>query len=140
LAALAPLGVANALTRWGSASQQARYLAAFAGDSTPIAALAIAEPRAVFDPRELRTRAQRDGDGFTLHGEKTLVPLAGRAELFLVAADLLGCGPQLFLIEAGVPGVHVKPCPAMGVRAAELGSVVLDNVQLPSSALLAEDP
>jgi alkylation response protein AidB-like acyl-CoA dehydrogenase len=140
LAALAPLGVANALTRWGSASQQARYLAPFAGDRAPIAALAIAEPRAVFDPRELRTRAQRDGDGFTLHGEKTLVPLAARAELFLVAADLLGCGPQLFLIEADVPGVVAKASPARGVRAAELGSLVLDNVRLPSASLLAEDP
>lgn len=140
LCALAPLAVANALTRWGSAQQQSMYLAPFAGEHPPVAALAIAEPRPLFEPRELRTRARQNGTGFVLNGEKSLVPLASRAELFLVAADLLGRGPQLFLIEAGTRGVSVRSDPGMGVRAAALGHVRLDDVHLPGSALLGEDP
>lgn len=139
VAGLAPMGVANALARWGSAAQQSKYLEAFAEEKPPVSALAIAERRPAFDPRELRTRARIDGNGYVLNGEKTLVPLATRAELLLVAADLMGRGPQLFLVETSTDGVKVKPEPAMGVRAAELGAVRFDEVRLPHSALLGEE-
>jgi alkylation response protein AidB-like acyl-CoA dehydrogenase len=140
VAALAPIGVANALARWGSAEQQSTYLAPFAGDNPPVAALAISERRPAFEPRDLRTRARQDGDGFVLSGEKTLVPLADRAELFLVAADLMGRGPQLFIAPANTPGVTVKAEPGMGLRAASLGSVRFDDARLPHGALLGGDP
>jgi alkylation response protein AidB-like acyl-CoA dehydrogenase len=138
VAALAPIAVANALSRFGSAEQQSTYLAPFASDAPPLAALAIAEARPAFDPHELRTRAQPEGEGFLLSGEKALVPLAEQAELFLVAADLHGKGPQLFLVEAGAPGVSVKSDPSMGLRAAGLGSLQLQDVRLGASALLGE--
>jgi alkylation response protein AidB-like acyl-CoA dehydrogenase len=139
LAALAPIAVANALARWGSAGQQAKYLAPFAGDQPPLAALALCEPRPAFEPRTLRTRAEARANGFVLDGEKTLVPLAEHAELLLVAADLHGQGPQLFLVEANTPGVSVKPEPSMGLRAASLGRVRFEQVALEASALLGED-
>jgi hypothetical protein len=139
VAALAPLGVANVLSRWGSAAQQAKYLPAFASESPPAAALAIGEPRPAFDPGELKTRATIDADGFVLHGQKSLVPLAEDAELFLVAANLVGKGPQLFVVEAGTPGLSIRPEPAMGVRAARLGRLTLDGARLPQSALLGEN-
>jgi alkylation response protein AidB-like acyl-CoA dehydrogenase len=139
VAALAPIAVANALARWGSAEQQAKYLAPFAGDTPPCAALAVAEPRPAFDPRELRTCAQPTDHGYTLDGEKCLVPLANEAELLLVAADLLGRGPQLFLVEPHAPGVSIRPEPGMGLRAASLGSIRFEHVELAASALLGED-
>lgn len=140
VAALAPIAVANALARFGSSEQQAKYLAPFASDEPPLAAFALSEPRPVFDPRELRTRAQPKDGGFVLSGEKSLVPLADKAELLLVAADLHGRGPQLFLVEPGQKGVSVKPEPAMGLRAASLGRLRFDEVELGPSALLGEDP
>ena len=69
------------------------YLPAFTGDDVPAAALAIQEPRALFDPFELATKARREGDGFVLDGLKSLVPRAADAELFVIAADLEGSGP-----------------------------------------------
>jgi alkylation response protein AidB-like acyl-CoA dehydrogenase len=138
LAALAPIGVANALVRWGSADQQARYLPAFAEATPPHAAVAIAEPRPLFDPNELRTRATIDGDGFLLRGEKSLVPLAESAELLLVAASLVGKGPRMFIIERGTAGMKITREPALGARAAALGRVTLDDVRLPSHAILGE--
>jgi alkylation response protein AidB-like acyl-CoA dehydrogenase len=139
LCALAPVSVANVLARFGSADQQARYLPAFAADKPPAAALAIAERRAAFDPRLLSTRARANGGGFILDGEKTLVPLCSSAELLVVAADLVGRGPQLFLVERGTAGVEVKPQPAMGLRAAGLGALVLRDVHLPPGALVGEE-
>jgi alkylation response protein AidB-like acyl-CoA dehydrogenase len=140
--ALAPSGVATALSLWGDAEQQSTYLPAFAGDEVPAAALAILEPHPVFDPMVLRTTARRSGGGFVLSGLKSLVPRGAEAELLLVAAALEGAGPALFVIEpGGVEGVEVRPAPAMGVRAAATADVRLDEVAVPAGALVGEgDP
>ena len=105
-----------------------------------MATFAVAEARPVFDPRELRTRARQDEQGFVLNGEKTLVALADKAELLLVAADLVGHGPHLFLVDAHAQGVSVKADRGMGLRAASLGSVRFTDVALPAAALLGEAP
>jgi alkylation response protein AidB-like acyl-CoA dehydrogenase len=135
---LAPGGVASALTHWGSADQQATYLAEFAGDNVPQACVAIAEPHALFDPTALNTTAMRTPSGYRLNGVKSLVPAAADAELFIVGAQLSG-KPALFIVESSTLGVSVRADPSMGIRAAALGRVELDNVSVPLSARLGEE-
>jgi alkylation response protein AidB-like acyl-CoA dehydrogenase len=135
LACLAPAAVSNALVLWGDETQQATYLPAFAGDNVPAAALTIQEPHALFDPFSLRTKAYRTSGGFVLDGVKSLVPRAAAAELFVVAADLDGRGPALFVVESD--GVAIESEPAMGLRAAGTGRLLLEQVTVPESALLA---
>jgi alkylation response protein AidB-like acyl-CoA dehydrogenase len=135
---LAPGGVASALTHWGSADQQATYLKEFAGDNVPQACVAIAEPHALFDPTALKTTAVRTPSGYRLNGVKSLVPAAADAELFIIGAQLSG-KPALFIVESSTQGVSVKADPSMGIRAAALGRVDLDNVSVPLSARLGED-
>jgi alkylation response protein AidB-like acyl-CoA dehydrogenase len=135
---LAPGGVASALTHWGSADQQATYLKEFAGDNVPQACVAIAEPQALFDPTSLKTTAVRTPSGYRLSGVKSLVPAAADAELFIVGAQLNG-KPALFIVESATQGLSVKADPSMGIRAAALGRVELDNVSVPLSARLGED-
>lgn len=137
VAGLAPAAVSTALVLWGDAEQQATYLPAFVGEHAPAAALAILEPRAVFDALALQTRARRDGDGYVLEGVKALVPRAQQAELFLVAAELEGSGPALFLVESSSAGITVEPEPAMGLRAAATARLHLRTVRLPGAALIA---
>ena len=139
VAALASVGVANALARWGSAEQQGKYLPEFAKDNPPAAAIAIAERRPAFDPLSLKTRATVDGNGYVIHGEKTLVPLVESAEIFLVAAELVGRGPVVFVVEAGTPGLTATQEKTMGVRAAGMGSLKLDGVRVAHTALLGGD-
>ncbi len=134
-ALLAPAAVSTALGLWGDADQQARYLPEFAGDTPPGAALAVLEPRPLFDPFELSTTAKRDGEGFVLDGVKSLVPGAATAELFVVAAQLEG-KPALFIIESKTDGVTTEPEPAMGLRAAATGRLNLNGVKLDPNALL----
>jgi alkylation response protein AidB-like acyl-CoA dehydrogenase len=137
LAALAPGAVSTALSLWGDADQQARYLPEFVGDKPPAAALALLEPRPLFDPFHLETRARRvDGGGFELSGVKSLVPRAAEAELFVVAAELEGSGPALFIVEPGAEGLATEPDPAMGLRAAATAKLVLEDVSVPDGALL----
>ena len=116
VAILAPMGVANALTSWGSADQQARYLPPFAGETPPKAAIAVAEPQPLFDPNQLKTSARKDGDSYVLTGQKSLVPLAAEAELFLVAAQT-DDGPAVFIVEGGSEGLSCGEDNGMGIRA-----------------------
>ncbi|HTX12240.1 MAG TPA: acyl-CoA dehydrogenase family protein [Solirubrobacteraceae bacterium] len=139
LACLAPAAVSTALSLWGDADQQATYLPEFVGENVPAAALAVLEPRPLFNPFDLKTRARRVEGGFVLDGVKSLVPRASDAELFIVAAALDNSSqPGLFVVEPGGTGLSVEPEPAMGVRAAATGRLILENVKLPSGALLGD--
>jgi alkylation response protein AidB-like acyl-CoA dehydrogenase len=139
--ALAPAGVATVLGLWGDADQQATYLPALVGEDVPAAALAIAEPRALFDPNDLQTVARHSAGGYVLSGEKALVPRAHDCELLIVAARVENGGSALFLVEPSAGGVEVRDEPAMGLRGAALGRVRLDGVRVGRGALLAEaDP
>jgi alkylation response protein AidB-like acyl-CoA dehydrogenase len=137
LACLAPASVSTALSLWGDADQQATYLPEFVGENVPAAALAVLEPRPLFNPLDLKTRARRLDGGFVLDGVKSLVPRASASELFVIAASLEGT-PALFVVEPGGEGLSVEPEPAMGVRAAGTGRLVLEGVKLPAGALLGK--
>src|SRR6202000_271760 len=95
---------------------------------------AVLEPRPLFDPFTLHTKARRTSGGFVLDGVKSLVPMAATAGLVGVAADLEGRGPALFLVESD--GLAVEPDPAMGLRAAGMGRLVLEGVSVPATAAL----
>jgi hypothetical protein len=135
---LASSAVSTALVLWGSSDTQATYLPAFVGDDVPAAALAITEPRALFDPFTLRTVARRTSGGFVIDGVKSMVARAGKAELFVIAAELEGRGPALFVVESSAAGLSVEADPAMGIRAAGLGRLTLDKVAVPATALLGD--
>ncbi|WP_091533624.1 acyl-CoA dehydrogenase family protein [Fontimonas thermophila] len=138
VAALAPVAVSTALVLWGDEHQQATYLPAFVGERAPAAALAVLEPRPLFDPLVLQTRARRSGTDYVLDGVKALVPRAQAAELFVVAAELEGQGPALFIVESSSAGLSVEPDPAMGLRAASTARLHLEGVRLPGNALLGQ--
>jgi alkylation response protein AidB-like acyl-CoA dehydrogenase len=135
VATLAPGAVSTALSLWGSEQQQATYLPAFTGDEVPAAALALTEPRPLYDALAPQTTATRDGDGYVLDGVKSMVPRGADAELFVVGA-LLDGEPRLFVVESGTPGVEIEAEPSMGLRAASLSRVGLKDVRVGDLALL----
>ncbi len=137
-AALAPGAVATAIGLWGSAEQEATYLPAFTGEDVPAAALAILEPRPLFDPLKLETTAKKEGDEWVLSGAKSLIARATECELFVIAAAAEGIGPALFVVESGTKGLTVEDEPAMGLRPAATGRLLIDKVKVPAGALLGE--
>lgn len=142
-AALAPGAVATAIGIFGDADQQAAYLPAFSGETPPAAALAMLEPRPLFDPLRLETKARRDGGDWVLDGTKSLVARAGDCELFVIAAQAEGvgdggaAGPALFVVESSTKGLSVEPEPAMGLRPAATGRLLIEGVRVPANAILA---
>jgi alkylation response protein AidB-like acyl-CoA dehydrogenase len=140
-AALAPGAVATAIGHWGDADQEATYLPPFAGENVPAAALTLLEPRPLFDPLKLETTARRDGEDWVLDGTKSLVARATECELFVVGAEAEGLGPALFIVESSTAGLSVESEPAMGLRPAATGRLLLEGARLPGTALLgAGDP
>lgn len=141
VAVLAPAAVSTAIGLWGDADQQATYLPEFVGENVPAAALAVMEPKPLFDPRKLDTKAKRNADGgFTINGVKSLVPRAAEAEVFVIAAELDG-KPALFIVESKTKGIGITPEPAMGIRAAATATLSLEDVSVPAGALLGDaDP
>jgi alkylation response protein AidB-like acyl-CoA dehydrogenase len=135
-ACLAPAAVSNALVLWGDENQQAMYLPEFVGDKPPAAALAVMEPRPLFDPFVLETQATPGAGGYVLSGVKSLVPRAAAAELFIVAARLGDRGNALFIVESSSQGLSIEAEPGMGLRAASTARLRLDRVKVPANALL----
>ena len=137
VAALAPGAVATAISLFGTDEQQSTYLPAFTGAEVPAAALALAEPTPLFDPAEPATTAERKGEGYVLSGVKSGVVRGAQAELFVVGASLDG-EPRLFIVESGADGITIESDPSMGLRAASLSRLVLENVTVEPIALLGD--
>ncbi|WP_018163176.1 acyl-CoA dehydrogenase family protein [Smaragdicoccus niigatensis] len=134
---LAPSGFAVALTQFGTEAQQSTYLPAFTGENVPMSAVVVSEPHPLANPFDLRTTATRTAGGYKLNGVKSMVPAAGDCELFIVAAALDG-KPALFLVESSAKGISIESDPGMGIRAAGLGRLILQDVVVGDDAILGE--
>ncbi|WP_241117995.1 acyl-CoA dehydrogenase family protein, partial [Achromobacter xylosoxidans] len=125
--------------RAGSPAQREALDGLIAGGIT--AALAAAEPTSGYALNDVRTRAERSGDGWALNGAKAVVMGGEHADLFLVSARTAGAdddesGISLFLVSAGTPGVTARGYDLIdGGRAAELA---FENVVLGADSLLGE--
>ena len=135
-ALLVPLSAANCIRRWGSPEQQQRLLPAFVSEaSAPVMAIAVNEPKALFDPLKLGTKAKRKGKHYTLSGEKCLV-LRGLDASHLIIAARAENGPALFIVEAGSKGLQRFPEPGMGLKAGATARVKLKGVKVPAEQRL----
>jgi acyl-CoA dehydrogenase len=128
---LTPHLVAIPLALFGANSQQSHYLPQFCDEAFPHATAALVEPVIQFDPADLATTAVRVGDSYQLTGQKSFVPLAAEAKLFLIYAQENGL-TQAFLVPADSPGLTVgERVQMMGVQALATYRLHLDTVPVP---------
>jgi len=74
-----------------------------------LAAWAFTEPQTGSDPRQLTTRARRDGDGWVLDGQKTFISYAAEAAVALVFAVTGEHRVSAFVVDTDQPGWQVGP-------------------------------
>lgn len=99
-------------------------------------AVACWEGNGAFDPRRVHSRAERNANGYVLHGSKTVVLNGGEAQRLLVSAHTAS-GISVFLLDPASAGVHIHAYPTVdGGRAADIR---LEQVQLPAEALLGAE-
>ncbi|NQX87051.1 MAG: acyl-CoA dehydrogenase family protein [Halioglobus sp.] len=138
LGATSPLGFVNTLLDQGSDAQREKYLPRFCDGAFTAATTALLEPRATFEPSAPNTTATPNGDGYSLNGCKSMVPLGMDAELLLVIALLDDGKPAAFVIEGSPQGMTRTAEENMGLKGAQLATLTLENVQLPNEALLGD--
>jgi len=102
---------------------------------TATAAWAFAEPGRPWSTAGLSLRAGRDGDGFTLDGQKVAVQDARSAQWLLVDAVLDG-KPARFVIGTDAAGLTMRRQQAFDISR-ELDDITLDTVRLPAGSLLS---
>ena len=138
LGSITPMSFVNTLLDQGSDTQREKYLPLFCSGDFKAATTALLEPRATFEPTAPATTAVANKDGYCLSGTKCMVPLGMDSEFVLVIAQLQDKGPAAFIIEGTPPGMTRTAEANMGLYGAQLATLVLDNVQLPASALLGD--
>ena len=130
------------LGRSGSETIKARWLPPTASGEA-VVALALTEPGAGSDAANLACRAEREGDGYVITGEKSGISLgmAAQAAIVFARTDPAGRarGVTAFLVPLDLPGVSRSPLRDMGTRAIGRAVLAFDHVRLPASHRLGEE-
>ena len=133
--------VNNALLRWGTEDQKARYFPKLA--SKWVGAYALSEAGSGSDAFALACRAVDKGDHYELTGRKLWITNAAEAELFIVMATLDPAkgykGITTFLVERAFPGFEVgKKEDKLGIRASSTCELILEGCRVPKDNVLGE--
>ena len=121
--------------KYGSEEQKQRWLPPMAAGEV-IGCFGLTEADAGSDPGSMRTRARRDGDDWVLSGSKMWITNGGIADVAIVWAHTEE-GVRGFIVPTDTPGfsaidIHKK----LSLRASVTSELVLDDVRLPSDAVL----
>jgi len=121
----------TAIRRAGDEDQQKRFLEPLIGGEASLA----------YGHRErdgrapVATRAERDGNGWSLTGEKTFVRNGHRAEQIVVTATTPD-GLGLFVIDRDTPGLTIQPVQTMDAQKA--ARLVFDGAKVPDDRRLGD--
>lgn len=120
---------------YGSEEQREQWLPGMAAGSL-IGCFGLTEPDSGSDLSSMRTRARRDGDDWVLNGRKMWITNGSIADVAVVWAAT-DEGVRGFIVPSGTTGfgqnqIHQK----MSLRASDTGELVLDEVRLPTEAVL----
>jgi alkylation response protein AidB-like acyl-CoA dehydrogenase len=131
--------VNNALLRWGSEEQQARYFPRMTVDL--LGAFALSEPASGSDAFALETKAADKGTHWELTGRKFWITNGGEAGIFLVFANTDFTkgykGITAFLVEREAPGFAVgKKENKLGIRASSTTELILEGCRVPKENVL----
>jgi len=133
--------VNNAILRWATPEQKAKYLPRLASDT--VGAYALSEAGSGSDAFGLATRADDRGDHFVLNGRKLWITNAKEAGLFIIFATVDPAagyrGITAFLVEVDMPGFRVgKKEDKLGIRASSTCELLLEDCAVPRANVLGE--
>ena len=130
------------IARYGSAEQRERRLPDMLGGEL-LGAYCLSEPHSGSDAAALATRADHDGDTYTLNGTKAWITHGGQADFYTVfartAADK-SRGVSCLHVPADAAGLHpAAPEKKMGLRSSPTAQLSLDDVRVPEADLVGEE-
>jgi alkylation response protein AidB-like acyl-CoA dehydrogenase len=134
--------VCSTILKWGTEEQKQRYLPQLCSGEW-LGCFGLTEPDTGSDAANQKTRAARNGDGWTLNGAKMWISMGNHARLALIFAqtdpDLGHKGIACFLVETDQDGfqpqaIHHK----MGLRGSDTAEIGLNDVHVDADGLLGE--
>ncbi|WP_439485506.1 acyl-CoA dehydrogenase [Blastomonas fulva] len=123
---------------FGSEEQKMRYLPRLASGEY-IGCFGLTEPDAGSDPGGMRTRATKIDGGYRISGAKTWISNAPLADVFVVWAksDAHNGAIRGFVLEKGMDGLSAPKIEGkLSLRTSITGMILMDEVEVPDSALL----
>ncbi|WP_223478192.1 acyl-CoA dehydrogenase family protein [Oricola indica] len=134
--------VAWMIDRFGTEEQRQAWLPKLCAMEL-IASYCLTEPGAGSDAASLKTKAERDGNGWRLNGAKAFISGGAYSDLYLAMVRTGGDGPggvSAMLVEDGTPGLSFGANERkMGWRAQPTAQVQFDDCKVPADHLLGEE-
>ncbi|MGD9866835.1 MAG: acyl-CoA dehydrogenase family protein [Hyphomicrobiales bacterium] len=128
--------------RFGTEEQRGKWVPGLCTMQT-ICSYCLTEPGTGSDAAALRTRAEREGNGWRLNGTKSFISGAGRADLYLAMVRTGDEGPRgvsAVLVENGAPGLSFGANERkMGWKAQPTAEVRFDDCKITADRLLGEE-
>jgi alkylation response protein AidB-like acyl-CoA dehydrogenase len=135
--------MATYIASFGTEEQKKTWLPKMVSGEV-IGALAMTEPNAGSDLKEIRTRAVRDGDDYVISGQKVYISNGQLCDLMVVACKTdpaAGArGMSLILVEANTPGFRRgRNLKKIGLKGQDTSELFFDEVRVPVSNLLGKE-
>jgi len=123
------------ILQWGNQAQKDRWIPAL-GRGEAIGCFGLTEPDFGSNPGGMRTRAERDGDGWILNGEKAWITNGSIADVAVVWARTPD-GIRGFLVERGSAGFSTAEHKGKySLRASVTSQLVFQDCRVPADALM----
>ncbi len=128
---------------WGTEDQRERFLEPLC-NGTKLGAYALSEPGAGSDPAGMSSTATKDGDTYTINGQKNFITNGGHADTYIYFAKTdpgeRHRGMSAFILDKDMDGFDwSEPEEKMGIRAAHSVQLFLDDVEVPEDRLLGSE-
>ncbi|NQV20700.1 MAG: acyl-CoA dehydrogenase family protein, partial [Rhodospirillales bacterium] len=132
--------LSNALYRFGSDAQKAKYLRPLASGKT-ISAFALTEPQAGSDASNLKVRAEKRGGKYVLNGTKQFITAGSIADFAIVFAvtdpDAGKKGITAFLADTDAAGYRVATIEKkLGQHSSDTCQIVFEDLEVPAENML----
>jgi acyl-CoA dehydrogenase len=134
------------LLRHGSSEQKQRWLRPIAAGELRLQAFAVTEPDAGSDTTQIKTRAERSGDGWIVNGQKIWTSRAEHSDLMLLLARTTPIaeaakrtdGLSVFVIDMRERGASLQIKPIRTMMNHATTEVFFQDLKLPGDALLGQ--
>ena len=144
----AQMYIMGTVLRHGGAEQKQRYLPKIASGELRLQAFGVTEPTSGSDTTKLKTRAERRGDKYIVHGQKVWTSRALHSDLMLLLARTTPVdkvkkktdGLSVFLVDiraARGNGLDIRPLKAMINHNST--EVFMDGMEVPAENLIGEE-
>src|SRR6266567_1307578 len=104
-----------------------------------VASICLTEPHGGSNLFGLKTRAERDGGGWVLNGQKRYISNAGRSDWYTVLSKTGGKSFGLFAVHKDDPGIVIgRKETKLGIKGSPTADVILENCRIPAHRVVGD--